>query len=223
MSKEYIVPLQNANTERIYARNLIFPPHIRDEVGIDLEKTIRLMNIGGINSLTISGGDLRPRKEDFRVGSQKNLSWRDLSICVDTKELAKNIAQDKNSNPDHAESWAKPLNSKIRGAIRQNGIAFSLKPSSAPLDYIGDLASLFLAGSLSYEIATQNTALGAVDLFALILIQAAKTRSKKDYSFRGDILFTSHVGRAFWTAFRANTAYRNLVIAMDNESPQAKA
>ena len=47
MSKEHLVPIAQAQTERINARNLHLPPYLNGKIGIDLEKTTRLMNIGG--------------------------------------------------------------------------------------------------------------------------------------------------------------------------------
>lgn len=249
MSKEHIVPIQEAATERIIAKNLQLPPYLNGRIGIDLEKTIRLMNIGGIShvflenreedeqsvpqivgfdaqgtaysgfakSKTRNASELDTR--DWRGFNTKGAEWRAMRIALDIKVITEGIMQKEDGSLHSAEAWIRPLNREVRNNIRKEGVAFSLKPSRFVLDYGLDTGTIYTAEELVR--LTLSREFGAEYVFAAIAVLASQgikliNMTKPDY--RADLLFSTHIGRVLWATFRANTAYRNLIVAMDKRN-----
>lgn len=244
MSKEHVVPIQDAQTQRINAQNLHLPPYLSGRIGIDLEKTTRLMNIGGIGHVlleskeeddrpvpqvvgfdaqgTAYSGHAKLRTQrvsetqayELRPADSKEQEWRDLKITLDTQLIAQNIMHKKGGVPS-VNNWVKPLNREVRDTIRREGMLFSLKPSGDIDDYILDIAALSIGGA-GISVALSQPKASVALAFLMFIDQSEKLRrilTTPDY--RVDILYSTHIGRALWTAFRANTAYRNLVVAME--------
>ncbi|MCL5113611.1 MAG: hypothetical protein M1372_00375 [Patescibacteria group bacterium] len=244
MSKEHVVPIAEVQTQRINARNLHLPPYLSGRIGIDLEKTTRLMNIGGIGQVLLESKEeddrpvpqvvgfdaqgtaysgqakLRTQKisetqaYELKPADSKGQEWRDLRITLDTQLIAQNIMH-KKGGVASVNNWVKPLNREIRDTIRREGMLFSLTPSRFVADYEED-AMAFIAGGvgISFALLQQYEASAAAGIFVLIA-QHGKLGKMFTPGYRIDALYSIHIGRAFWTAFRANTAYRNLVVAME--------
>lgn len=242
MSKEHIVPIQEAATERIIAKNLQLPPYLNGKIGIDLEKTTRLMNIGGISHVFIENREEDEQSVPQIVGFDgqgnaysgytksktrneseletrdfgpdrfytKGQEWRAMRIALDIKVITEGITRKEEGSLHLAEAWVKPLNSEVRDNIRKEGVAFSLKPSRFIRDYLAD-AALFVFGEESVrQTLSQEYVLGVFSTVMVLLMLSGKFTGD-----RADLLYSTHIGRALWTTFRANTAYRNLIVAME--------
>ncbi len=247
MSKEHLVPIAEAQTDRINARNLHLPPYLNGRIGLDLEKTTRLMNIGGISHVLLESKeeDERPapqivgfdaqgtaysgyaklktqsaseiEERGLKSGSPKSEEWRAMKIALDTQLIAQDIMA-KKGEVGSVSNWIKPLNREIRNDILKESVSFSLSPSTFVFDYTRDIATSLGSGILIADILSGKHGANVAILGAMILAQQSSNLKgifTADPSYRADILYSVHIGRAFWAAFRANTAYRNLVVAME--------
>ncbi|MEK7089257.1 MAG: hypothetical protein AAB920_00360 [Patescibacteria group bacterium] len=246
MSKEHLVPIADAQTERINARNLHLPPYLNGRIGIDLEKTTRLMNIGGISHVLLESReeDERPvpqvvgfdaqgtaysghaklktrsvseiEERDLKSGGPKGEEWRAMKIALDTQLIAQDIMA-KKGNVGSVNNWVKPLNREIRNDILKESVSFSLSPSRFVFDYTRDITTSLGSGILIADILSGEHGVNVAVLGVAILLQQSSNLKGifTDPSYRADIFYSVHIGRAFWTAFRANTAYRNLIVAME--------
>lgn len=247
MSKEHVVPIAQVQSQRINARNLYLPPYLSDRIGIDLEKTTRLMNIGGISHVLLESKeeDERPvpqvvgfdaqgtaysghaklktqrvseiEERDLKAGGPKGEEWRAMTIALDTQLIAQDIMA-KKGDVGSIGNWIKPLNREVRNNILKESVSFSLSPSTFVFDYTRDITTSLVSGILIAKILSGRYGVDVAILGALILVQQSSNLKgifTADPSYRVDILHSVHIGRAFWTAFRANTAYRNLVVAME--------
>lgn len=249
MSKEHIVPIQEAATERINARKLQLPPYLNGKIGIDLEKTTRLMNIGGISHVFIENKAEDERSVPQIVGfdeqgtaysgyaksktrnasglethdlqqgiNTKGLEWRAMRIALDIEVITAGITQKEEGSLHLAEAWIKPLNSEVRNNIRKEGVSISLKPSRFILDYAADILSIYSAEEwISYTLS-QEYVKGVVTGGVVLLLQMRKLENMFKFGYRSDLFYSTHIGRALWTTFRVNTAYRNLIVAMDKRN-----
>ncbi len=248
-SKEHIVPIQGAITERINAKKLHLPPNLDGRIGIDLGKTTRLMNIGGISHVFLENKeeDKRPvpqvvgfdaqktahfeygrskkrrvsqlETQDIKHGPLKGHEWRAMKIELDTQLVAESIMQRKDGSIHSAEAWIKPLNDELRNAIRKEGVSFSLKASKNMHEHIGDATTSFVSALLTKETLSGEYGSAAFSAAIILLLQGTKLRNILSSwgNYRADILYSTHIGRAFWAMFRANTAYRNLIVAMEKQ------
>lgn len=244
MSKEHLVPIAEVQTQRINARNLHLPPYLNGKIGIDLEKTARLMNIGGISHVLLASKeeDERPVPQvvgfdaqgtaysgyaklktqsvseavhNLRPADSKGQEWRDVRIALDTQLIAQNITH-KRGGVASVNNWVKPLNREIRNTIRREAMSFSLKPSRFAIDYASDSMGFVLGGAgISFALLQEYGASAIFAVFMLIDQREKLGKMLADPGYRADAFYSIHIGRAFWTAFRANTAYRNLVVAME--------
>ncbi len=243
MSKEHIVPIHEAHTDRINAHGLELPPYLRGKIGMDLAKTTKLMNIGGISHLHILSNESREKAEptivgydqggsayagkvktktqihsnnetqDLKDGKTKARHWRAITLTVNTQTIADSLSEKNNDLSAHA--WTKPLNKEVKGAITKAGTTHSLNPSSQAVDYVTDfiiMGSLYFLINdgkfLDFTEATRELAYFAPLYLRNVIFMP-------DPQYRGDILYSSFVGRAALLNLRANTNYRNLVVQLD--------
>ncbi len=224
MSKESLIPLEEAQTDRINTRGLVLPPYIKGKIGIDIDRTVRLMNIGGIGYLHVKTSDKDVSNTETKIENHgKNLItkgslWKAVSLELHEKGI---IERTQNTYGTIASPtpWAKTINKELRDTIKKEGIKFSLSvPKGINIyDYLADSFQIFNSYKLIHNGVTGITLTDASLLessMPLLVFESIQVIYKIiDPRYRMDILRTPQIGRAFWTAFRANTAYRNLIVA----------
>jgi len=138
-----------------------------------------------------------------------------MKITLDTQLIAED-SMHKKGGVGSVNNWIKPLNREIRNTICKEGVSFSLRPSRFLIDYASDTLTSVLGGAATYFAFLQEyNASVVLGVFLLIDQREKLGRMITTPDYRADVLYSTHIGRAFWAAFRANTAYRNLVVAME--------
>ena len=244
MSKEQIYPIEELVTDRINTRNLDLPPYLRGEIGVDVEKATRLMNLGGIDHVLLRSKSDNSRPEPQIVGfdeqgtaysglvetKQQSLSdtevndspslsksyiWRSVQIAIDAQAISEQIMRQEREIKSSRE-WAKYLNKEIRSGIMKEGVSVSLKPSKYPWDYLSDYV-VGLQGAFFIEnTLTQDEGWAAFNMSIILLQQFRKGIEFSDPHARNDLLYSTHVGRALLTKLRGHTVYRNLIVPMES-------
>lgn len=184
MSAEHVVPIREAINDRINASGLYLPNYLDREIGIDMDKTTRLMNIGGIHHLSIvnlssqedspsiagfdsQGGafagatkvveknESETTTEDVDMGGDmKAGQWKSIKVAIDTEIIAKRALTKGREELNHSSNWAPTINKTVRGEVVNLGFKNSLKPSTSIYDYGCDAFALSTAFLSVYQ-ATQ--------------------------------------------------------------------
>lgn len=244
MSKEYVVPLEEAHKMlRVQASEFKLPPYLSGKIGIDMEKTSKLMNIGGIGIIFLGNkeederpmpqivgwdsrgsaysGGVRSKSARNRIGyaetiqSAKGSEWRFINVEIDTDKVADEISRKNNESIHSPKAWIKPLNREIKGAILKQGIEFSLKPSVHLTDYMSDMVTAAMAAGWVYNTIDKEPIASAGFAGAVLMNQFSKIYGMMTNPiYRADVLYSSHIGRAAWAKLRAHTAFKSLLVPL---------
>ncbi|MBP6913454.1 MAG: hypothetical protein KBC00_02495 [Candidatus Levybacteria bacterium] len=250
MSKEHrLIPIEDTYG-RVSLSALTLPPFIKGKIGVNLEKTEKLMNIGGILQVKAVNAEKKENttpqivgydsngnvyggtgksKEDATQKKKSNIlyetksyrdkgrTWRSIQVEVSKDQISEDLAS--KALLQSPEAWGKVINEKIRDSVKNEGRSFSLELGRDIRSYFFDFANTFSAANIvtanmqgEYFIGTSISAL---------MLAAAGFRIRQDVQnpgYRADIFESIHPVRAFWATYRANTAYRNLIEAIPQDS-----
>lgn len=233
MGKETWIPIHEARNDRIDMSGVNLPSYVRDRVGVNLERTERLMNIGGIRNLSVvSVGGERARAYPDIVGfdnagqaiagfslaareSEKNMDlpvkerylkgyqWCDLSVSINSDDIASRAVR---SNVYSTNTWSKELDSQIRREVRETGVKFSLQ-SSFFNNFLDTLSASTLIGlPILFDLADNDPfMLIAWSAFVFQRIFVAELGLQQHQPSRHSLFLYKHLDRAAWLAIKTRT------------------
>lgn len=125
MTKESMVPLEDVQTDRINTRGLVLPPYIRGKIGIDLDRTVRLMNIGGIGYLNVTTSDKDSARPQVNTIHSKGFAtkgslWKTVSLELHEKDMVEKT-QDKYGTVASPVPWAKNYKQRSKKYNKKRG------------------------------------------------------------------------------------------------------